>query len=61
MVEINLSALTKAWITTVIASVLLLVALATSQVWNNAVYLRGLTQALQLVADGPAPVIDRWN
>ena len=61
MIEDSLAALTKAWITTVVASSVLLIALATSQISNRAVYLRSLPQALQLVTDGPPPIIDRWN
>lgn len=60
MIELSVAALARAWITTVIATALLFAALAMAQVWNSAVYLRSLPQALQLVADGPPPVIDRW-
>jgi hypothetical protein len=61
MIDIPLSALTRAWLTTVIASAVLFAALAVAQVWNGAVYFRTLPHALQLVADGPPPIIDRWN
>lgn len=60
MIEISVAALARAWITTVIATGLLFAALATAQVWNSAVYLHSLPQALRLVGDGPPPVIDRW-
>lgn len=61
MIDLSLTALTKAWITAVIASGVLLMALATAQMSNRAVYLRCLPQALQLITDGPPPIIDRWN
>lgn len=61
MIDLSLAALTKAWITSVVASGLLLVALATAQFSDRAVYLRSLPQALQLITDGPPPIIDRWN
>jgi hypothetical protein len=61
MIEMSLSALTKAWLTTVIASAMLLAALAAARVWNGAVYFQTLPHALQLVGDGPPPVVDRWN
>jgi hypothetical protein len=53
MIELSLSALTKAWAATTIALGLLFVALALAQVWNGAVYLRALPQALELSGDGP--------
>jgi hypothetical protein len=43
-----LSALFAAWTTTILASTLFVAALAFSQVWNSAVYLRGLQRALNL-------------
>ncbi|HXC90935.1 MAG TPA: hypothetical protein VNV18_12295 [Stellaceae bacterium] len=61
MIDTPLSALTRAWVVTTIASGLLVAALAAAQVWNGAVYMRTLPHALQLVADGPSPAIDRWN
>jgi hypothetical protein len=61
MIDMSLSALTKAWVVTTIASGLLAAALATAQVWNTAVYLHTLPHVLQLVGDGPPPIIDRWN
>ena len=60
MSDISVAALARAWITTVVAIGLLSAALAAAQVWNSAVYLHSLPQALTLVADGPPPVIDRW-
>jgi hypothetical protein len=61
MIDASLSALTKAWVTTMITVVLLCVALKLEQVWSTAVYMRTLPDALRLVGDGPQPVIDRWN
>jgi hypothetical protein len=43
-----LRALTKAWVTTVIATVLLCVALAVAPTWDSAGYLRALPGALSL-------------
>ena len=54
MIDRSLSALIKAWITTVIASGLLLVALALTQLYSDA-YLQGLRHALQLTAEEPPP------
>jgi hypothetical protein len=54
------TALTKAWVTTVIASGLLLLALTITQVWNSAVYFQGLPQAMA-IGDGPSPIIDRLD
>ena len=54
------AALTKAWVTTVIASGLLLLALAIAQVWNSDVYFQGLPQAMA-IGDGPSPIIDRLD
>jgi len=48
----------RVW-TVVRSARLLFVALAIAQVWNSAVYLRALPQALELAGDGPAPVADR--
>jgi hypothetical protein len=59
MIDLSLSALTKAWAAATIVSGLLFVALAIAQVWNSAVYLRALPQALELAGDGPVPVGDR--
>jgi hypothetical protein len=55
MIDLSLSALIKAWITTTATSGLLLVALALAQVWNNDAYLQGLRQALQITAEEPPP------
>ena len=55
MIDLSLSALIKAWITTMIASGLLLVVLALAQFWNNAAYVQGLRQALQITAEEPPP------
>lgn len=55
MIEDPLAALTKAWITTVVAASLLLIALATAQI--SAVYLR----SLPLATEGPPPIIDDWG
>ncbi len=55
MVDLSLSALIKAWITTMIASGLLLVTLALAQFWNNAGYVQGLRQALQITVEEPPP------
>jgi hypothetical protein len=60
MHELSVDALTRAWLTTVVALALLLIACVTADVWNTQVYLRSLPNALQLVADGPPPAIDRW-
>ena len=43
-----------------IATALLFLALATAQVWNNAVYFQGLPQAIA-IGDGPSPIIDRFD
>ncbi len=59
MIELSLSALTKAWAATTIALGLLLAVLAVAQVWNSAIYLRALPQALELGGDGPIPVAGR--
>lgn len=59
MIDMSLSALTRAWVVTTIASGLLLAALASAQVWSSAVYLHTLPHVLQLVGDGPPPIIDR--
>jgi hypothetical protein len=59
MIETWLSALTRAWVTTVIAAALLLAAITTAPVWNTADYWRGLPQAFTFVgAGGPLPVAD---
>jgi hypothetical protein len=62
MIDVSLLALTRAWVATVVASAALLTAVATEQVWNGAVYWRGLSQAFELIGDeGRPPIIDRWN
>jgi hypothetical protein len=48
MLDRALSALVSAWITTFIATMLLVAALAIAPVWNSAVYLRALPRALAL-------------
>lgn len=58
--QLVFAALTKAWVTTVIASGLLFLALATAQIWNSAVYLQGLPQAM-IIGEGPSPIIDRFD
>ena len=40
--QLVFAALTKAWVTTMIATGLLFLALATAQVWNSAVYFQRL-------------------
>lgn len=54
------AALTKAWVTTMIAAGLLFLALAIAQVWNSDVYFQGLPQAMA-IGDGPSPIIDRLD
>lgn len=54
------TALTKAWVTTVIASGLLFLALATARIWNSTVYFQGLPQAIA-IGDGSPPIIDRLD
>ena len=49
MTDVLLSALTRAWFTAVIASTLLLTALATEPVFRSADYWRGLPEAFALV------------
>lgn len=58
MIDLSLSALIKAWTTTMIASGLLLVALALAQFWSNDAYRQGLRQALQLTAEEPPPDVN---
>jgi hypothetical protein len=58
--QLAFAALTKAWVTTVIASALLLLALAITQVWNSAVYFQSLPRAIA-IGDGPSPIIDRLD
>lgn len=61
MIDVSLLALTRAWVVTVVASAALLTAVATEQLWNSAVYWRGLPQALELIGDeGPPPIVLRW-
>ena len=57
MIDLSLSALIRAWITTMIASGLLLVALALAQFWNNDAYKQGLRQALHITAEEPPPEV----
>jgi hypothetical protein len=40
-------ALTRAWVVTVVAWVALLTVVVTEQIWNGAVYWRGLPQACE--------------
>lgn len=47
MTNSALSALVSAWRTTMIATILLVSALAFSQVWDHAVYLRALQDSLE--------------
>jgi hypothetical protein len=62
MIDECLLALTRAWLAAVVVSGLTLAGLAAHQVWNGAVYLRGLSHAFELIGeDGSPPVIDRWN
>ena len=62
MIDAALLALTRAWFVTVVASAVLLSSLSIEQVWNAAVYWRGLPQAFELISDeGLPPIIDRWN
>jgi hypothetical protein len=58
--QLAFAALTKAWVTTMIATGLLFLALATAQVWNSTIYFQGLPQAMA-IGDGPAPIIDRFD
>jgi len=58
MIDLSLSALTKAWVTTMIASGLLLGALAVAQLCTNEVYLQNLRRAVQLTGEYPSPDID---
>ncbi len=61
MINLSVAALTRAWLVAVIASLLLWLGCAVTQVWNSQVYFANLQRALQLVADGPPTAIDRWN
>ena len=62
MFDVSLLAQTPAWFVTIFASAVLLASVAIEQVWNSAVYLRGLPQAFGLIGDeGPPPIVDRWN
>ncbi len=49
MTDAALSALVKAWSTTLIATTLFVAALAISEVWNTAAYLQALPEALGLL------------
>jgi hypothetical protein len=48
MIDTAVSALVRAWITTMIATSLIATAVALSRVWDTSVYLKGLQQALTL-------------
>lgn len=48
MAETALSALVRAWTTTVIALSLLVAALALAKTWDSSIYLHGLQEALKL-------------
>jgi hypothetical protein len=62
MSDVWFRALTRAWVVTVVASAALLTAVAIEQIWNSAVYWRGLPQAFELIGDeGLRPINDRWN
>jgi len=61
MTETTLTALTKAWVTTVIASALFCTTLAIAQIWNGAVYLGALPQALSLAGETPDPSVELWT
>ena len=61
MIETTLTALTKAWVTTVIASTLFCAALAIAQIWNGAVYLGALPQVLSLAGETPDPSVELWT
>lgn len=55
--DLSLSALFKAWATTITACGLLLAALSTAQIWNSEVYWHSLVPALAL-AEAPPPLFD---
>jgi hypothetical protein len=62
MIDVPLLALTRAWIVTVVAAAVLLLAVGTEPIWNSAAYWRGLPKAFELAGDeGPPPVIDRGS
>jgi hypothetical protein len=48
MTDTALSAFAAAWTMTIIANSLFLTVLATSRVWDSAIYIRGLQQVLNL-------------
>jgi hypothetical protein len=48
MIDTAFPALVRAWITTMIATSLIATAVALSRVWDTAIYLQGLQQALAL-------------
>lgn len=57
MTDVLLSALTRAWVTAVIASTLLLAALTAEPVFSSAAYWRSLPEAFALVGgEGPSNV-----
>jgi hypothetical protein len=47
MIDMVLSALVRAWVTTLTATTLFVAAVALSQVWDSATFLRSLQQALR--------------
>ena len=61
VIETTLTALTKAWVTTVIASTLFCAALAIAQIWNGAAYFGALPQALSLAGETPDPSVELWT
>jgi hypothetical protein len=61
MTDVLLSALTRAWFTAVIASTLLLTALATEPILSSAAYWRSLPEAFALVAGEGPLIVDRWD
>jgi hypothetical protein len=46
MADVVFSALIRAWATTVIATTMLVAAVALAQIWSSAIYLRALQRAL---------------
>ena len=46
MIDRALAALVQAWVTTTIAITLFVMAIALSRIWDSAIYLAGLGQAL---------------
>jgi hypothetical protein len=47
MVDVVLSALVRAWLTTTIATTTLAAAVALSRMWDSAIYLQALQRALR--------------